>query len=110
VTGHPQSHIAGANIIVVGSANTPNAVNEIFLYNYTTKTYDLVGAPTLPQTNGSMVVALSKAAAQQYIDANGAVIVWARALLPQRALGVSNPGFTFKVDQIQVQYGYTAGS
>ncbi len=106
INGAIPAKAASATFTITAKAEFPNAINEIFLYNYKTATYDLFATPLLLTTNSTYTVTLSTAQAQQYVDASGNVSVLSRALLPQKAYTRVNQTFLYSVDSIGVSYSF----
>jgi subtilase family serine protease len=90
----------GGVLTVVASANTSNAVAQIFAWNWTTAAYDLLASPTLSSTPQTFSVTLTTAQSKLYVDSTGKARIATRALLPQRQLAGSNQSFKYSIDQL----------
>jgi len=100
------SKAAGAVITVVANASVPQVVNEIFLYNYITRNYELFGTPLLSSGNTTFTITLTPAQAPKFVDPAGNVTVLSRALLPQADFNHINVNYTYNIDKIGVAYTF----
>jgi hypothetical protein len=105
----PANAVEGT-VTVTAKANYSNVVNEIFLYNATTKTYDLLATPLLTTSEQTFTINLSATQAPKYIDGSGNVVVLTRALLPRSQYSGNNVNFLYSVDQVTVSYGFNQTS
>lgn len=84
-------------------AGLAGGTSNVWLFNWTTNAYDLIGSAPLPasgDTKSTFSVPLANVS--KYIGAGGSVLAKVRGHFPQRPFGPPPPIFTYKIDQFHL--------
>ena len=97
----PTANAVSAKVRIMASVNQAGATHQLYVYDFVAKKFNVL---QVPFGVGAWETAISFDPAKN-VDANGNVLILARALLPQRP-GNPTTGLVYSVDQVALTVSY----